>query len=155
MSFPAQSPERQSLVPVIAMLLQFSPREKQEVDRALRDPGLGLGSVWTVPRPAKEVKKRSLRLAASIAPVSSSSSSSGVEVDGSVAEPKRGLLVAAVNDKDTPHQASGRNYYSEAPIVSLLGNITIGTLTTAAENTGKAHGTRTTEENQPDEYAYI
>jgi len=50
MTFPIQSSEKMSLVPVIAMLLQFSPKELAEVQQANLTPS------W-VSRPVKEVKK--------------------------------------------------------------------------------------------------
>jgi len=52
MSFPAQSPERVSLVPVIAMLLQFSPEEINDVEKACsnNDSVTGL--------PVREIKSR-------------------------------------------------------------------------------------------------
>lgn len=49
MSFPPASPERNSLVPVLALLLQFSPTELKTAEEASRSPS------WT-PRPVKEVK---------------------------------------------------------------------------------------------------
>jgi hypothetical protein len=49
MSFPPASPERNSLVPVLALLLQFSPTELKAAEEASRSPS------WT-PRPVKEVK---------------------------------------------------------------------------------------------------
>lgn len=50
MTFPIQSAERVSLVPVIAMLLQFNPKEMQEVDKATRDPNSNT-------RPIKEIRR--------------------------------------------------------------------------------------------------
>ena len=49
MTFPIQAPERLSLVPVIAMLLQFSTLELAEAEKAIRNP------VWE-PRVPKAVK---------------------------------------------------------------------------------------------------
>jgi len=49
MTFPVQAPERLSLVPVIAVLLQFSVTELSEAENALKHP------VWE-PRAPKEVK---------------------------------------------------------------------------------------------------
>jgi hypothetical protein len=82
MTFPAQSSEKMSLVPVLAMLLQFTPKELSSVQRAvLMEPAqgglwssLGLGGSTTpapaagpIPmpafsssRPAKEVKRPSV-----------------------------------------------------------------------------------------------
>lgn len=78
MTFPAQSSEKMSLVPVLAMLLQFTPKELSSVQRAvLLEPtqgglwsSLGLGGtgaaapaapiampVFSSSRPAKEVKR--------------------------------------------------------------------------------------------------
>lgn len=50
MTFPINSSERQSLVPVIGMLLQFNSNEINEVMKAMRDPQWGS-------RPIKSVKK--------------------------------------------------------------------------------------------------
>jgi hypothetical protein len=78
MSFPVQAPERASLVPVIAMLLQFNVKELAQVEKALKEP-------FFSQRPVKEVKRALSRASASTAlggssrstlPVSSSSSSS-------------------------------------------------------------------------------
>jgi hypothetical protein len=49
LSFPSASPERNSLLPVLALLLQFSPAELKSVEEA------SLVSSWTT-RPVKEVK---------------------------------------------------------------------------------------------------
>ena len=79
MTFPAQSSEKMSLVQVLAMLLQFTPKELSTVQRvAILEPSvgslwgsLGLGGSGGVPktpiampvfnssRPAKEVKRPS------------------------------------------------------------------------------------------------
>lgn len=69
MSFPMQSPERISLVPVIAMLLQFNSKELAEAEQSLKD------SLWSTARPVKEVK-RNLMKAASYTPSTSSTYSS-------------------------------------------------------------------------------
>jgi len=80
MSFPVQAPERGSLVPVIAMLLQFNVKEVAQVEKALTEP------IWNQ-RPVKEVKRAlskasespyALRAApsSSLTPSSSSASSS-------------------------------------------------------------------------------
>lgn len=50
MTFPMQSSEKLALVPVIAMLLQFTPKEMTDVQRSIRDPLFGTRAV-------KEVKK--------------------------------------------------------------------------------------------------
>ena len=55
MTFPVSSPERNSLVPVLAMLLQFNGKEMAEINKSQG------GSLWGA-RPVKEVK-RSLRAA--------------------------------------------------------------------------------------------
>jgi hypothetical protein len=81
MTFPPQSSEKMSLVPVLAMLLQFTPKELSSVQRAvLMEPAqgglwssLGLGGSTPAPaagpipmpafsssRPAKEVKRPSV-----------------------------------------------------------------------------------------------
>ena len=52
MSFPPQSPEKVSLVPVIAMLLQFSPKEMSDIEKACHNTE----SVTTLP--VKEIKSR-------------------------------------------------------------------------------------------------
>jgi hypothetical protein len=51
MSFSQRSTERRTLVPVIAMLLQFSRSELLEIDRTETDPS------WN-PKPTKELVKR-------------------------------------------------------------------------------------------------
>lgn len=61
MSFPVQAPERGSLVPVIAMLLQFNVRELAEAEKALREP------IWST-RPVKEVKRSLTRAAQNLPP---------------------------------------------------------------------------------------
>ena len=50
MSFPVQCPERSSLVPVIAMLLQFNTKEFAQAEKALKEP------IWGQ-RPVTEVKR--------------------------------------------------------------------------------------------------
>jgi hypothetical protein len=55
MSFPMQSPERISLVPVIAMLLQFNSKELAEAEQSLKD------SLWSTARPVKEVKRNLMK----------------------------------------------------------------------------------------------
>lgn len=50
MTLSAQSSERQALVPVLAMLLQFNAKEMAEVQKALKDPNYGM-------KPVKEVKR--------------------------------------------------------------------------------------------------
>ena len=55
MTFPVNSPERNSLVPVLAMLLQFDSKELAEVDESR-------GASFWGSRPVKEVK-RNLRVA--------------------------------------------------------------------------------------------
>ena len=50
MSFPVQCPERSSLVPVIAMLLQFNTKEFAHAEKALKEP------IWGQ-RPVTEVKR--------------------------------------------------------------------------------------------------
>ena len=50
MTFPLNSPERASLIPVISTLLQFNAKELVEVDRAAKDPA------WNS-RPVKEIKR--------------------------------------------------------------------------------------------------
>ena len=50
MTFPINSSERNALVPVLAMLLQFSPKEMMEIQKSNRDP------IWGT-RPVKEVKR--------------------------------------------------------------------------------------------------
>lgn len=50
MTFPINSPERMSLVPVIATLLQFNPKEIVEVDKSSKDPN------WSK-RPVKEIRR--------------------------------------------------------------------------------------------------
>lgn len=67
MTFPAQSSEKLSLVPVLAMLLQFTPKELSSVQRcAVLEPvqssiwssmGLGGSSSATSSKVAKEVKR--------------------------------------------------------------------------------------------------
>jgi hypothetical protein len=58
MTFPIQAPERVSLIPVLSMLLQFNIKEREEVDRAARDPAAAA-------RPVKEIKRSLHRAAAS------------------------------------------------------------------------------------------
>jgi hypothetical protein len=50
MTFPINSSERNALIPVLAMLLQFSPKEMMEIQKSVRDP------IWGT-RPVKEVKR--------------------------------------------------------------------------------------------------
>jgi hypothetical protein len=50
MTFPNQSSEKSALVPVLAMLLQFSPKEIQDIQKASRDPNFNA-------RIVKEVKR--------------------------------------------------------------------------------------------------
>lgn len=50
MIFPVASSERMALIPVIAMLLQFSPKEMQDVNQAIRDPNFGARAVKEVKR---------------------------------------------------------------------------------------------------------
>jgi hypothetical protein len=50
MTFPIAAPERMSLVPVIATLLQFNPKELIEVEKSSKDPA------WNS-RPVKEIKR--------------------------------------------------------------------------------------------------
>eukprot|EP01035_Chromulina_nebulosa_P018385 gene18385-24084_t len=50
MTFPIASPERLSLIPVLATLLQFNSKEISEVDKAAKDPN------WNT-RPVKEIKR--------------------------------------------------------------------------------------------------
>jgi hypothetical protein len=68
MSFPVQSPERSSLVPVIAMLLQFNVRELAQAENALKEP------IWSQ-RPVKEIKRALQKASASPYAIPSSSSS--------------------------------------------------------------------------------
>lgn len=62
MSFPVQSSEKLSLVPVIAMLLQFNGKELAEVQRANREESLSV-SLWggkagpIHSQPVKEIRK--------------------------------------------------------------------------------------------------
>ena len=60
MSFPIGSPERNALVPVIAMLLQFSPQEVKAVDTALKSsaatPVLWTSNSTSTGKPVKELK---------------------------------------------------------------------------------------------------
>ena len=51
MTFPIQSPERASLVPVIATLLQFNSKEINEIEKSMKD-----AVSWNA-RPVKEIKK--------------------------------------------------------------------------------------------------
>jgi hypothetical protein len=50
MTFPILSPERSSLIPVIATLLQFNTKELSEVQTALKDP-------YNNNRQIKEIKR--------------------------------------------------------------------------------------------------
>jgi hypothetical protein len=50
MTFPINSSERNGLIPVLAMLLQFSSKEMMEIQKSVREPIFGN-------RPAKEVKR--------------------------------------------------------------------------------------------------
>lgn len=50
MTFPINSSERNALIPVLAMLLQFSPKEMMEIQKSVREPIFGN-------RPIKEVKR--------------------------------------------------------------------------------------------------
>lgn len=50
MTFPVNSPERSSLIPVISTLLQFNDKELAEVDKAVKDPN------WST-RHVREIKK--------------------------------------------------------------------------------------------------
>jgi hypothetical protein len=50
MTFPVTSPERISLIPVIATLLQFNPKEIVEVDKVAKDPNSNT-------RPVKEIRR--------------------------------------------------------------------------------------------------
>jgi hypothetical protein len=50
MTLSAQTSERQALVPVLAMLLQFNAKEMMEVQKAMKDPNYGV-------KPVKEVKR--------------------------------------------------------------------------------------------------
>lgn len=56
MSFPASSPERAGLVPVISLLLQFSPQEAAQAGGGSAQDSL----LWPSSRPAKELKIRVL-----------------------------------------------------------------------------------------------
>jgi hypothetical protein len=83
MTFPAQSSEKMSLVPVLAMLLQFSAKELSAVQRvAILEPAqtsiwgsFGLGGesksplampVFSSSRPAKEVKRPTVPIPAAV-----------------------------------------------------------------------------------------
>ena len=54
MTFPMQSSEKLSLIPVIAMLLQFSRKELAEVQRANQEALMALSvvSIWSSPSAA-------------------------------------------------------------------------------------------------------
>lgn len=74
MTFPIQSSERLALVPVIAMLLQFSPKEMMDVQQAIRDPSFGA-------RIVKEVKR--IEASAKANPPSNSSNSGNILTNSS------------------------------------------------------------------------
>ena len=59
MTFPTHSPEQLSLIPVIATLLQFNPKENDEVDKASKE------TVWNR-RPVKEIKKSLQRASSTV-----------------------------------------------------------------------------------------
>ena len=80
MSFPVQAPERGSLVPVIAMLLQFNVKEVNMVESALKEP------VWGQ-IPVKEVKRALNRV--SLSPYNSNNNSNSTG----------GLLTAATTGR--------------------------------------------------------
>lgn len=83
MTFPIQSSERLALVPVIAMLLQFSPKEMMDVQQAIRDPSFGARIVKEVKRIEASTKVNSATSSGSSGnTLSSSSSSSRNAVNG-------------------------------------------------------------------------
>ena len=73
MSFPVQAPERGSLVPVIAMLLQFNVKEVNMVESALKEP------VWGQ-IPVKEVKRALNRV--SLSPYNSNNNNNSNSTGG-------------------------------------------------------------------------
>ena len=85
MSFPVQAPERGSLVPVIAMLLQFNVKEVNMVESALKEP------VWGQ-IPVKEVKRQLNRV--SLSPYSTNNNNNNSNNGGS-----GGLLTAATTGR--------------------------------------------------------
>lgn len=83
MTFPIQSSERLALVPVIGMLLQFSPKEMMDVQQAIRDPSFGARIVKEVKRIEASTKANSATSSGSSGnTLSSSSSSSRNAVNG-------------------------------------------------------------------------
>ncbi len=80
MTLSAQSSERQALVPVLAMLLQFNAKEMGEVQKALKDPNYGL-------KPVKEVKRVDFSNLFSFGSTSTSEPASPARSPGIVAMP--------------------------------------------------------------------
>jgi hypothetical protein len=68
MTFPVGCVERQQLVPVIATLLQFDPKELLEAQRGTREPG------WGASLPVVEIKRSSKKASehSSLQPANSS-----------------------------------------------------------------------------------
>ncbi len=93
MTFPIHAPERISLTPVLAMLLQFNLKEREEVEKAARDP-------TAAGRPVKEIK-RSLHKASSS---SSSLSLSSTSSHGNRSSPS--VVVQSSTHVDTPSSES-------------------------------------------------
>ena len=86
MSFPVQAPERGSLVPVIAMLLQFNVKEVNMVESALKEP------VWGQ-IPVKEVKRALNRVSLSPYSINNSNNNNNSNIPGG------GLLTAATTGR--------------------------------------------------------
>ena len=116
MSFPVQAPERGSLVPVIAMLLQFNVKEVQQVEKALHEP------IWNQ-RPVKEVKRALSKasespyaLRAAPSPTSSSSSLSPSSASSSFIAASRRLTQTVAESKTTLSSLDSKGGSSEISV---------------------------------------
>jgi hypothetical protein len=120
MTFPFQSTEKHSLVPVIAMLLQFSTVELEDISRAENDP------TWN-PKPIRELKRTT---SGGSPPASPSSSSSPRVKTSPLGSPKvindaykPSLLIPideSTNEPSSPHAADhSDSTATSAPAVPL------------------------------------
>ena len=145
MTFPAQSSEKMSLVPVLATLLQFTPKELSAVQRAtLLEPAgggglwssLGLGGggkgptampVFSSSRPAKEVKRPTTTPSVSSSAKAGSSPGAGVSA-GVKPSPSSSITGASMSPSTTTTASlvGGKGGVSRTPTVSPAGAAAVG-----------------------------
>lgn len=121
MIFPIASSERMALIPVIAMLLQFSPKEMQDINHALRDPNFGVRAVKEVKRVDSNARNTGSSQGGKL---SSSSSHGNIGMDKSTHGAETAASKSSEKLPSVPRQQNGKLEGYKPPLVPAASGTT-------------------------------